>query len=125
MSTSFIAPERHNDLLLLVEALRPQTLQCIRGGWSHYTDTSEPVVGCGDNKYEIWIQSGIRTRNLSVTSPRSNQLSYPGPQEEEEEEEAEEEEEEEEGVIILPSTRQQLCITAQSCSDFIHHQLSF
>jgi hypothetical protein len=26
-----------------VIALRPQTPKRIRGGWSHYTDTSEPV----------------------------------------------------------------------------------
>jgi hypothetical protein len=29
----------------LVVALRPQTPKHIRGGWSHYTDTSEPVDG--------------------------------------------------------------------------------
>jgi hypothetical protein len=29
----------------LVIALRPQTPKQIRGGWSHYTDTSEPVDG--------------------------------------------------------------------------------
>jgi hypothetical protein len=29
----------------LVVALRPQTLKHISGGWSHYTDTSEPVDG--------------------------------------------------------------------------------
>jgi hypothetical protein len=29
----------------LVFALRPQTPKHIRGGWSHYTDTSEPVDG--------------------------------------------------------------------------------
>jgi hypothetical protein len=29
----------------LVTALRPQTPKHIRGGWSHYTDTSEPVDG--------------------------------------------------------------------------------
>jgi hypothetical protein len=29
----------------LVSALRPQTPKHIRGGWSHYTDTSEPVDG--------------------------------------------------------------------------------
>jgi hypothetical protein len=28
-----------------VIALRPQTPKRIRGGWSHYTDTSEPVDG--------------------------------------------------------------------------------
>jgi hypothetical protein len=31
----------------LVIALRPQTPKHIRGGWSHYTDTSEPVDGNG------------------------------------------------------------------------------
>jgi hypothetical protein len=29
----------------LAIALRPQTPKHIRGGWSHYTDTSEPVDG--------------------------------------------------------------------------------
>jgi hypothetical protein len=29
----------------LVVALRPQTPKRIRGGWSHYTDTSKPVDG--------------------------------------------------------------------------------
>jgi hypothetical protein len=29
----------------LVIALRPQTPKHIRGSWSHYTDTSEPVDG--------------------------------------------------------------------------------
>jgi hypothetical protein len=29
----------------LVIALRPQTPKNTRGGWSHYTDTSEPVDG--------------------------------------------------------------------------------
>jgi hypothetical protein len=29
--------------IFLVIALRPQTPKHIRGGWSHYTDTSEPV----------------------------------------------------------------------------------
>jgi hypothetical protein len=31
----------------LVIALRPQTPKHIRGGWSHYTDTSGPVDGNG------------------------------------------------------------------------------
>jgi hypothetical protein len=34
--------ERDFDLVI---ALRPQTPKHIRGGWSHYTDTSEPVDG--------------------------------------------------------------------------------
>jgi hypothetical protein len=31
----------------LVIALCPQTSRHVRGGWSHYTDTSEPVDGNG------------------------------------------------------------------------------
>jgi hypothetical protein len=34
--------ETHNHLVV---ALRPQTQKHIRGGWSHYTDTCEPVDG--------------------------------------------------------------------------------
>jgi hypothetical protein len=33
--------------LVLVIALRPQTLKHIRDGWSHYTDASKPVDGNG------------------------------------------------------------------------------
>jgi hypothetical protein len=33
--------------LVLVIALRPQTPKHKRSGWSHYTDTSEPVDGNG------------------------------------------------------------------------------
>jgi hypothetical protein len=33
------------DFFFFVIALRPQTTKRIRGGWSHYTDTSEPVDG--------------------------------------------------------------------------------
>jgi hypothetical protein len=42
----------------LVIALRPQTLKHIRGGWSHYTDTSEPVDGNGAQNTVI-VQSGF------------------------------------------------------------------
>jgi hypothetical protein len=31
--------------LVIVVVLRPQTPKHITGGWSHYTDTSEPVDG--------------------------------------------------------------------------------
>jgi hypothetical protein len=34
-------------VLVLVIALRPPTAEHIRGGWLHYTDTSEPVDGNG------------------------------------------------------------------------------
>jgi hypothetical protein len=39
-------------------ALRPQTPKHIRGGWSHYTDTSEPVDGNGAQNM-VTIQSGF------------------------------------------------------------------
>jgi hypothetical protein len=35
----------HRNRFGLVVASRPQTPKHIRGGWSHYTDTSEPVDG--------------------------------------------------------------------------------
>jgi hypothetical protein len=37
--------ERERDWFGFVIALRPQTPKHIRGGWSRYTDTSEPVDG--------------------------------------------------------------------------------
>jgi hypothetical protein len=33
------------EAIFFVIALRPQTPKHIRGGWSHYTDTSKPVDG--------------------------------------------------------------------------------
>jgi hypothetical protein len=39
-------------------ALRPHTPKHIRGGWSHYTDTSEPVDGNGAQNM-VTIQSGF------------------------------------------------------------------
>jgi hypothetical protein len=52
----------------LVIALRPHTpkYMYIRGGWSHYTDTREPVDGNGAQNMVI-NQSGFRTRDLSIT----------------------------------------------------------
>jgi hypothetical protein len=41
-------------------ALRPHTPKHIRGGWSHYTDTSEQVEGYGAQNMVI-VQSGFRT----------------------------------------------------------------
>jgi hypothetical protein len=38
-------PGYYEKIFGLVIALRPQTPKHIRGGWSHYTDTSEPVDG--------------------------------------------------------------------------------
>jgi hypothetical protein len=51
--------------LVLVVALRPQTPKHIRGGWSHYTDTSEPVDGG-----VLWTTRTI----LSVKMDRENSL---------------------------------------------------
>jgi hypothetical protein len=67
-------------LLLWVEALRPQTLQCIRGGWSHYTDTNEPVVGFGDNKYEQWTRPKTTTATTTISRgfPTDTPVSSPG-----------------------------------------------
>jgi hypothetical protein len=52
--------------LFLVIALRQQTPHHIRGGWSHYTDTSEPVDGNGAQKM-VTVQSGFQTTDLSIT----------------------------------------------------------
>jgi hypothetical protein len=47
-------------------ALCLHTPKHIRGVWSHSTDTSEPVLGY---VYIAIVQSGIRTSDLSITSP--------------------------------------------------------
>jgi hypothetical protein len=54
------------DGLVLVIALRPQTLKQVRCGWSHYSDTSEPVDGDRAQNM-VTVQSGFRTRDLSIT----------------------------------------------------------
>jgi hypothetical protein len=46
------------DGFVLVIALRPQTPKHIRGGWSHSTDTSEPVDGNGAQNM-VTVQSGF------------------------------------------------------------------
>jgi hypothetical protein len=56
------------DGLVLVIALRPQTPKHTNGGWSHYSDTSEPVDGNGAQNM-VTIQSGFRTRDLSIPGP--------------------------------------------------------
>jgi hypothetical protein len=43
--------------LSLVIALRPQPPKHIRGGWSHYTDTREPIDGNGSQNM-VTVQSG-------------------------------------------------------------------
>jgi hypothetical protein len=55
-------------VLVLVIALRPQTPKHIRGGWSHYTDTSESVDDNGAQNM-VHVQSGFRTRDISISGP--------------------------------------------------------
>jgi hypothetical protein len=55
----------------LVIALSPQTPKLIRGGWSHYTDTSEPVDGG-----VLWTTRTI----LSVKMDRENSLTLLWPE---------------------------------------------
>jgi hypothetical protein len=63
----------------LIIALRQQTLKHIRGGWSHYTDTSKPADGNGGSKYGH-CPIRVQTSDLSITGPRAYQLLLPGPQ---------------------------------------------
>jgi hypothetical protein len=57
---------QHAEVPMVV--LRPQTPKPIRGGWSHYTDTSEPVDAYGTQNM-VTVQSGSRTRDLPITDP--------------------------------------------------------
>jgi hypothetical protein len=47
-----------DGLVGLVIALCPQNPKHIRGGWSHYTDTSEPVDGNGAQNV-VTVHSGF------------------------------------------------------------------
>jgi hypothetical protein len=63
LKVSFQENEKKSSLILkfglvLVIALRPQTPKRIRGGWSHFSDTSEPVDGNGVQNMVI-VQSGF------------------------------------------------------------------
>jgi hypothetical protein len=49
-------------------ALRPHTPKHIRDGWSHYIDTSEPVVGYWA-QVMVTVHSGFRISDLSITDP--------------------------------------------------------
>jgi hypothetical protein len=51
----------------LVIALRPQTPKHVRGGWSHYTDTSEPVDGNGAQNM-VAVQSGFEPATFERTA---------------------------------------------------------
>jgi hypothetical protein len=42
----------------MVIVVRPQTPKHVRGGWSHYTDTSEPVDGNGAQNM-VSVHSGF------------------------------------------------------------------
>jgi hypothetical protein len=49
-------------------ALHPHTPKHIRGSWSQYTDTSEPVNGHVEHNM-VTVQSEFRTSDLSITGP--------------------------------------------------------
>jgi hypothetical protein len=57
----------------MVIALRPQTPKHIRGGWSHYTNTSEPLDGNGAQNYGH-CPVRVRTSDFLITGPRAYQL---------------------------------------------------
>jgi hypothetical protein len=70
------------DKLGLVIALRPQTPKHIRGSWSHYTDTSEPVDGNGAQNMAT-VRSGLEpatfqslAHKLTNCSNRAQLTSY-------------------------------------------------
>jgi hypothetical protein len=54
--------------VVLVIALRPKTPKHIRGGWSHYTDTSERVDGNGAQNM-VTVPTGFRIRDILITVP--------------------------------------------------------
>jgi hypothetical protein len=72
------APNTNGRVWVLVIALRPQTPKHIRGGWSHYTDTREPVDGNGAQN-TVTIQSGFRTKDISITGPTRLPPALTGP----------------------------------------------
>jgi hypothetical protein len=74
-SLNLQSPIFNNDFVGLVIALRPQTPKHIRGGWSHYTDTSEPVDG-GEGTLQL-----LTTRTvLSVKMDKENSLTLLWPE---------------------------------------------
>jgi hypothetical protein len=64
---SILGAAAHIILFVLVIALRPQTPTHF-SGWSHYADVSEPVDSNGAQDV-VTVQSGFRTRDLSITGP--------------------------------------------------------
>jgi hypothetical protein len=73
----------------LVIALRPQTPKHIRGGWSHYTDTSEPIEVMG---LKIWSLSnpGFDPATFRSLVPHANHCANRAYKEKEGEEEEDE-----------------------------------
>jgi hypothetical protein len=65
----------YTHMLGFVIALRPQTPKHIRGGWSRYTDISEPVDG-GVGTLQLWTTWTI----LSVKMDRENSLTLLWPE---------------------------------------------
>jgi hypothetical protein len=51
----------------------------IRGGWSHYTDASEPVVGYGANYLWSLFNPGFQPATSLSLAQRANQMRYLGP----------------------------------------------
>jgi hypothetical protein len=60
----------------LVIALRPHTPKHIRGDWSHYIDTSEPVDGNGAQNTQnmVTVQSGFEPAAFRSLAQRAYQL---------------------------------------------------
>jgi hypothetical protein len=63
----------------LVIAILPHTPKYIEGGWSHYTDTSEPVDGYNGALNMVTVQFKFRTSDLSITGPTCLQTALTGP----------------------------------------------
>jgi hypothetical protein len=71
--TGFTVNYQHNDNIYHLEkekgkngSLRPHTPKHIRGGWSHYTDTSEQADGYGAQNM-VTVQTGFSTSDLLIT----------------------------------------------------------
>jgi hypothetical protein len=77
-----MARKREGWLVGLVIALRPETPKHIRGGWSHYTDTSEPV-DCNGAQNIVTVQSRFEPATLR---PLTHVPALTGPTEERERE---------------------------------------
>jgi hypothetical protein len=70
-------------------ALRPRTPKHIRGGWSHYTDTREPVEVMSLKRWSL-SNPGFEPATFRSLAQRANLCANRAHEEEEEEEEEEE-----------------------------------